>query len=217
MEVLGRVPCLPSLIRAPTEELDVLVKIQGKALVFSISFLVGIWYTSLMEVVCDVCGKSFKKKGLKYHKWRMHGAGVNHDPNIGFKRQTRKAWNVGLTKETDARVLKNSKAVSKTLRKQVAEGTYVVRKAGSAWREKLSIFQSLYNRGGRCKWFTVNGQKVQGTWEKRLAMKFTELNIQWKKLKLRSDIWSYLDAQGTIRSYTPDFFLPEFNVYLDPK
>ena len=48
-------------------------------------------------------------------------------------------------------------------------------------------------------------------------MKFTELNIQWKKLKLRSDIWSYLDAQGTISSYTSDFFLPEFNVYLDPK
>jgi hypothetical protein len=54
---------------------------------------------------------------------------------------------------------------------------------GNKAREELSKQQSIKNRGGKSKWFEVTGQKVQGTWERNIALKFEELGIKWLKLK----------------------------------
>ena len=83
-------------------------------------------------------------------------------------------------------------------------------------RIKLSEKQSLNNTGGKCKWYTVAGQKVQGTWERNVALKFEELSIEWVKLKTHNDILKY-EVDGKIKSYTPDFYLPFYNVYLELK
>jgi len=88
--------------------------------------------------------------------------------------------------------------------------------AGVDARKKLSQEQSLRNRGGKCKWFKVSGQKVQGTWERDLALAFNKLGIQWIKPTVNRDIWKYY-CDGKIKSYTPDFYLPEFDVYIELK
>lgn len=90
------------------------------------------------------------------------------------------------------------------------------RRMGELARLKLSKIQSVKNRGGKAKWYTVSGQLVQGTWERDLAIKFDALGIKWKKLRVNKDVWPYV-IQGKLRHYTPDFYLPEFDVYLDPK
>lgn len=83
-------------------------------------------------------------------------------------------------------------------------------------RQRLSIEQSTKNRGGKSKWYTVSGQLVQGTWERDLAIKMDTLGIVWKKLSVGKDVWPYI-TEGTLKHYTPDFYLPEFDLYLDPK
>lgn len=89
-------------------------------------------------------------------------------------------------------------------------------KMGDAARSKLSKLQSTKNRGGKSKWFKVSGQSVQGTWERDLAIKFNELGVNWIKLKLNSDVWEYI-IDGKVKNYTPDFYLPDYDLYLDPK
>lgn len=79
---------------------------------------------------------------------------------------------------------------------------------------ELSISQSLQNRGGRCKWFEVSGTKVQGTWERDIAIKLTEQNIRWEKI--RTFPLSY-KKDNKIHRYSPDFYLPDFNCYLEIK
>ena len=83
-------------------------------------------------------------------------------------------------------------------------------------RKKLSIEQSLKNRGGKCKWFEYKGQKLQGTWELNIAKKLDEMNIDWYKPKISKDVWSY-ELDGQQKSYTPDLYLKEQNIYLEIK
>lgn len=86
---------------------------------------------------------------------------------------------------------------------------------GSEARTKTSVRQSTNNRGGRCKWFNIGGVKVQGTWEKNIAEKLIELEIAWRRPGIE-DSFLY-ELNGEIRRYTPDFYLPEFNYYLEIK
>lgn len=83
-------------------------------------------------------------------------------------------------------------------------------------RLALSERQSTNTKGGKCKWFTVSGQKVQGTWELNIAKQLDSLNIKWIKLKTNKDILKY-EINGMIRSYSPDFYLPEYDLYLEIK
>lgn len=58
------------------------------------------------------------------------------------------------------------------------------------------------------KWYNVNGVKVQGTWEKQVAEKLLELGIKFSRRSIKYD--SY-------RTYTPDFYLDDLDVYLEVK
>ena len=87
---------------------------------------------------------------------------------------------------------------------------------GEAARRAVSKRQSLNNSGGRCKWFEVAGQKVQGTWERDMALKFEEDGVNWYKPKLNRDVLRYtLDDKE--KSYTPDFYLPDEDLYIEVK
>ena len=86
-------------------------------------------------------------------------------------------------------------------------------KMGEKARKKLSIAQTLHNRGGKCKWYTVNGIKVQGTWERDIAIKLNELGVKWERP--RKPLIYIMD--GKLKRYTPDFYLPNFDSYLEVK
>jgi hypothetical protein len=62
-------------------------------------------------------------------------------------------------------------------------------------------------------WFEANGQKVQGTWERTLAQIFEKLGISWISHK------RYLEyvRLGKKQRYTPDFYLKEYNTYVEVK
>lgn len=81
-------------------------------------------------------------------------------------------------------------------------------------RKRISIQQSISNSsGGKCKWYDVGGIKVQGTWERDVALKLNELNIEWKR---PNKPFLYV-IDGKLKRYTPDFFIVKDNVYLEIK
>ena len=128
--------------------------------------------------------------------------------NIG-----RPAWNKGLTKETDSRVLNNSLAQYNIV-KNISPENEKIR------REKLSLIAKANKYGGyrenagRSKKFKVidsfgNLTTIQSTYELRCSIILNELNIKWIRPKaLRYD---------GVKRYFPDFYLVDYDIYLDPK
>lgn len=57
------------------------------------------------------------------------------------------------------------------------------------------------------------GVLLDSTWEFELAKRLDQLAIKW----IRPEPLKWIDKQGLYHNYFPDFFLPDYNVYLDPK
>ncbi len=165
---------------------------------------------------CPICGKELKSDKAKVaHLWRAHTeSGIAHRHKTGKK--GRVSHRKGLTKETSDEIRRTAKKVKETIQRKIANGTFVPTKMGIEARKKLSIEQSLKNRGGKCKWFEYKGQKLQGTWELNIVKKLDEMNIDWYKPKISKDVWSY-ELDGQQKSYTPDLYLKEQNIYLEIK
>ena len=166
-----------------------------------------------MKVRCPECGAEFPVKGIATHKWRKHGDGREHKPFQGIP-----PWNRGLRADTDERVARNALAVSKAITQKIQDGTHVVSVMGAEARERISRNMTEHNPGGRCSWFLVGEEQVQGSWERDLAVKMTDLEIVWgKKVSRGNRSWFYSDKKGIRRWYTPDFYLPEFDFQLEVK
>jgi hypothetical protein len=58
-----------------------------------------------------------------------------------------------------------------------------------------------------------NGVMLDSSWEVRMAKKLDSEKILWT----RPEPIQYVDKEGLTRNYFPDFYLPEYNVFLDPK
>ena len=66
---------------------------------------------------------------------------------------------------------------------------------------------------GRVKNIEYNGTKLKGSWELLVAKWLDSFNIRWEhELKGFKYEW-----RGGIRTYYPDFYLPEFDLYLEIK
>ena len=57
------------------------------------------------------------------------------------------------------------------------------------------------------------GVLLDSSWELAMAERLDELGIQW----IRPKPVKWVDSDGKTRHYFPDFYLPEHNLYLDPK
>jgi hypothetical protein len=57
------------------------------------------------------------------------------------------------------------------------------------------------------------GVLLDSSWELHLAERLDFLNIKW----VRPEALVWIDENGCKHNYFPDFYLPEYNLYLDPK
>ena len=177
------------------------------------------WKTEQGFYKCPHCDKVKTKKQLASHLWLSHTEeGKLHRSKLTAGLKGRKAWNKGLAKETDSRVAEYAKVRRVKLEKGLLPTNKGKKlKHNPEWVKALSERQSLNNTGGKAKWYSVGDQRVQGTWERDLALKLNELGCKWRKFKTNKDIVKYVDQKGKVRSYTPDLFLEEFDLILEVK
>lgn len=65
------------------------------------------------------------------------------------------------------------------------------------------------------RWVEYKGKMLGSAYELCVAKSLDANSIKWDTGKQYK--FNYIDPFGKARTYTPDFYLPEYNVYLDPK
>jgi hypothetical protein len=81
-------------------------------------------------------------------------------------------------------------------------------------REKIRKAQlSLTYRRLRKGVIEYKGIKLDSSWELELAKRLDELQIKW----IRPEPIKWVDKNGHERNYFPDFYLEDYDLYLDPK
>jgi hypothetical protein len=142
------------------------------------------------------------------------------------------AWNKG---KSNVEIYGEFKA-AQIKQKASSSIQHLVNTTGSSW-SKMSIDQqnqfkenhrqainNRYENGwlpkaGRCekiKYFSIfaGDTTVDGTWEYELAVYLDENKINWKRNKKR---FSYINEHNKQSFYTPDFYIVDFNFYIEIK
>lgn len=175
-------------------------------------------------MICEICNREFKTdQALRSHKWRSHTeSGLKHHEKVTPSLKGRKAWNKGLTKDTDERVKNNSEKVA--AKQKILGHPWIGRSHSIESRKKLSLALSKNNRGGRCKWYVVkngigNFFNVQGTWERDFTEYLNTIDDEWIKIGVGHINHSYpwKDENGMQHYYTPDFWSPKLKKYFEVK
>ncbi len=159
-------------------------------------------------ITCDKCGKDVKSNAFNRHATKSCGRVI--------EKRKRVAWNKGLD-TSDPRVKNLGNSISKSL-------TGIKRGPLSEKQKlQLSVLQSerLKNgyadgsrqqAGGYCKWYDVDGVKVQGSWEFRTVKILTKLQQlgeirNWSRCPHRIP---YI-VNGEVHTYSPDFEVERIN------
>lgn len=122
-------------------------------------------------------------------------------------------WNKGLTKETN-KILEKA---SQTFIQHIKDGTYkpIGHPHTEERKQKMRELAIKRHLGGwhTSKTIEYKGIKLDSTYELNVAKNLDENQIKWERPKYL--LWK--DQNGLEHRYYPDFYLPEYNVYLDPK
>ena len=130
--------------------------------------------------------------------------------------KNRPAWNKGLDKN-DPRVKKNADAIKTAHKEGRVDKSYLDNpeyKLKKSQIAKSQGFGGYKENAGKSKKFYYNdsfGKKVclQSTYELRCAEILDELEINWIRP-------TYIKYNGN-KKYFPDFYLVDYDIYLDPK
>ena len=127
----------------------------------------------------------------------------------------RGAWNKGLTAETDERVKKYGKTLSERY-KGTDEGKRIMSHPHTEeYKQKMREIAIRRHLGGwhTSKTIKYDDKTLDSTYELEVAKSLDENSIEWTRPNYL--IWQ--DDSGRKHRYYPDFYLPKYNVYLDPK
>lgn len=157
-------------------------------------------------VTCPECQKDVPANVFNRHVKSACGTASKY-----VKKGTLGKWSKGLTKSMDDRLRKMGEQVSKSLTGKPGHPL------SDRHKRLLSVLQSERllkgyadgsrdQFGGYCKWFEVDGVKVQGTWELRTAKILSEWKhsgriLDWSRCPYRIPY----TIDGHHHTYTPDF------------
>lgn len=155
---------------------------------------------------CHYCNEAFGTRAEMYAHVHSHEEYIQQSKTKSFGSAS-KIWRE-LHKSEYAKMLEKQR---KTVQEKCAAGLIKGHRQSLESRKKLSISRIAYleSHTGFCKWYTVNGVKVQGTWEKRFAEYLSSAGIIWNRDK------KFLFRKT--HHYTPDFYCPEQDVYFEVK
>jgi hypothetical protein len=179
----------------------------------------------MAKTTCEKCNKEFANNGFANHFPTCKGPkppkkirGIDFDPNAGYRTGERQAWNKGLT-SADPRLKDQGRKISLALTGKPQNQVWSVEqrlKNSALQTERLKVGYASGSRkqaGGFVNWFEIDGEKVQGTWELRVA----KILSKWKQEgKIKSwghgKTWlKYQDENDVTRTYTPDFTVTRTN------
>jgi hypothetical protein len=167
---------------------------------------------------CPKCNRDFtKSNSLNAH---LSHCGKPQKDRFGKSR----AWNKGLSKKTDIRVLRNAESLKENIKSGITKTGFQGKTHSSEYKEKMSIKQAKAYSGGLCKWKEYKKKDgtiimVQGEWELRFAGYLDLMEKKWIKPGHGNLDYSFpwIDDEGIKRFYTPDFYLPEEDKYYEIK
>ena len=176
---------------------------------------------------CQFCGRTCKNRNSLCNHERLCKENPdrqvlesNTTPKIGFNNKGRKAWNKGLTKETDSRILTCSLHMKELIQQNGHIGPFGLKGCENVScrkevKEKLSLTMAqkyAYPRG----WAKRGWYKdiwCDSSWELAYVLYATDHNIKFIRNK---EYFEYM-WEDCKHHYTPDFYLPETDTYVEIK
>lgn len=166
------------------------------------------------DLFCKFCGKECKNKNsLAQHEIRCKDNPNRLQKPCNIPRSAC-GWAKGLTKDTDSRVARGWTSTKKYY--ETHSGSFL----GKHHSEKTKAMMSLRalennyeSRFGPHKSYEYKGIRFISSYELRVAESLDENYIEWT----RPSRLPYVDDNGKHHHYTADFYLPYYDVYLDPK
>jgi hypothetical protein len=161
-------------------------------------------FPAMTVFICQYCGSERPSR----NSWHNHERCCNQNHNRNYKNgmlgksgsnQFVKAKQLGLPVPKSGRKGKAGKSVPHT------EETKL----------KLSEIAKKNGLGGvtQSRWITYNGKTLGSSYELALVKSLDENAIKWDTCKRIR----YIDPFGKQRTYTPDIYLIDYDIYLDPK
>lgn len=159
---------------------------------------------------CIYCGKECKNRNsLAQHEIRCKENPNKIDTLVkNFNDGNMIPWNKGATKETDERVAQQAAKSSKSLSgKPGRKHTEEEKKKLSENAKKSGLGGFAWRRGVKYKEFTLGS-----SYEVEVAKSLDLNHIKWS---IPQKMQYYVE--GVLHHYTADFYLDDFDIYLDPK
>lgn len=163
---------------------------------------------------CKHCNKEFEE--LSASEKANHSRWCDFNPKRNF-------YNENLLKARSSKInFKNQYSYgavcSEETKKKISKAS-LGRKHSDDTKEIISK-KALASKHRRILRSTRNYIKKDGTvvsldssWEEALAIRLDELNISW----IRPTSIKWEDDSGKTHNYFPDFYLPDYDIYIDPK
>lgn len=179
------------------------------------------------NLFCKYCGKQCKNKNSLSNHERLCKLNPNRQesPFVKYNKEKEKPWNKGLTKEIDERVKRNGESISNSykngstiawcqgLTKEIDERLLKMSEKISDTVLENVKNDNWHNSFGKSKIVEYKGIKFHGNWEVEFAKFLDNQNIEWKR---NTQKFEYL-FENKIHYYTPDFYLPKFDLFVEIK
>lgn len=180
-------------------------------------------YTSIDQRTCSFCNKSFKTRNAKNSHLGFCDFNPKKTVHPGFKRKGKdhpmfgKKGNNQFTKNPNLKMSEETKNKISEKNKNQNWSKERLKNHSKIMKETVAKNPESYchgNKNGRTKIYELNGFKLRGTWELEVAKYLTNNKIKWtnKIQKPFSYIWN-----NSERMYFPDFYLKDYNVYIEVK
>jgi hypothetical protein len=165
------------------------------------------------NVLCEYCGNFYSKYGIRNHVDILH-LKIRKANKGAIKNKNKIPWNKGKTKNDDHRVLIYSEKISNKLKGKPTH------KQTEKTKQKLRESAKKNNLGGHTSKFKLFFEKndgnivyLQSSYEIQVAKELEINNIKW----VRPTPLNWIDDKNENHKYYPDFYLIDYDIYLDPK
>lgn len=162
------------------------------------------------EYFCKFCGR----KSPKRNNLSRHERSCVNNPNRIFK--DHHGWNKGLTKETSTIIANSAPKIANTLKGKPWNGCHT-----EEFKARLSKLSREKGFGGTIGSLKYNFKKkdssvvkLQSSYELRYAQFLEDNDVKWIR---PSKGIPWIDDNQVSHKYYPDFYLIDYDVYVDPK